>query len=251
MPQFPNPPEPLKFLNRAQAAAQALRDAILEGRLKPGDRIVENLWAATLGVGQPTIREALRELEYQGMLIKHANRGTHVAHLSEDDYHQLIEVRIPLEVIAIGLAARNLTTEDLDQLQVIVEGMATSISRHELAAFHDGDVAFHRKIWELAGNPYLAMCLESLVFRLFVFSVLGDRAKLHEENLAAVEQHRQILAGLCSRDPETAQRAFIESTEGYWRHYYGVGSQRPAADAIIRKSSIGTPSPDLTSARNR
>jgi DNA-binding GntR family transcriptional regulator len=225
MSQPLNPPKPLKILNRAQAAAQALRDAILEGRLKPGDRIVENQWAAILGVGQPTIREALRELEYQGLLIKHGNRGTRVAHLSDRDYQQIIEVRIPLEVLAIGLAARNLTPEDADNLQGIVDGMARSISQHDLTAFHKGDVTFHRKIWELAGNPYLAMCLESVAFRLFVFSVLGDRPKLHEENLASVEQHRQILAGLCSRDPETAQRVFVESTASYWRQYYGVVSR--------------------------
>src|SRR5687767_6427665 len=94
--------ESLKLLNRPQAAAQALRDAILVGQLRPGDRIVENHWAATLGVGQPTIREALRELEYQGMLVKHPNRGTFVAQLSVEDYRQLIDVRMPLEKMAVG-----------------------------------------------------------------------------------------------------------------------------------------------------
>ena len=222
MPPSPKATEPLKVLNRAQSAAQALRDAILVGRLRPGDRIVENHWAATLGVGQPTIREALRELEYQGMLVKNPNRGTFVAQLSCDDYRQLTDVRMPLEVMAVRMAARHLTAEDQAELQSLVDSMASSIDRHDLTGFHEKDVAFHRKIWELAGNPYLAMCLESVTFRLFVFSVIGDRPRLHEENLAAVEQHRRILAGLCSRDPEIAQRDFVESTIGYWRQHYGV-----------------------------
>jgi DNA-binding GntR family transcriptional regulator len=220
--------ERLKLLNRPQAAAQALRDAILVGQLRPGDRIVENHWAATLGVGQPTIREALRELEYQGMLVKHPNRGTFVAQLSVEDYRQLIDVRMPLEKMAVGMATGHLTEEDQKELESLVEGMAASINRHDLTGFHERDVAFHRKIWEIAGNPYLAMCLEAVTFRLFVFSVIGDRPRLHEENLAAVEQHRKILAGLCSRDPETAQRDFVESTIGYWHQHYGVTLEEEA-----------------------
>jgi DNA-binding GntR family transcriptional regulator len=234
MAQFRNPAGPLNVPNRAQAAAQALRDAILLGQLKPGDRIIENHWAATLGIGQPTVREALRELEYQGMLVKHPNRGTHVARLGREDYQQLMAVRMPLEVMAIRLAARNLSTERLAELQVLVDEMAAAVERRDLASFHERDAAFHRRIWDEAGNPYLAMCLESVAFRLFVFSVLGDRARLHEENLASVEQHRQILAGLRSRDPEIAERLFVESTIGYWNQYYGVGGDQAQPDPDSR-----------------
>lgn len=217
-----SPPEPINVPNRAQAAAQALRDAIMVGRLKPGDRIPEQHWASALGIGQPTIREALRELEYQGMVVKSPNKGTYVAQLGQDDYHHLIQVRMPLESLAIGLAARRITPVMIDDLQEHVNKMAKAAEARDLAAFHENDVAFHRKIWTLAENPYLLSCLEAVAFRLFVFSVLGDRSNLRAENRAAVEQHRRILEGLRAGDPEKAQQAFVESTRNYWGTHYDL-----------------------------
>src|ERR1700748_1150475 len=79
-----------------QAAAQALREAIISGELKGGDRILEQKWSLHLGIGQPTLREALRELEQQGLLRKLPQRGTYVAQLSPEDYRRILEVRIPL-----------------------------------------------------------------------------------------------------------------------------------------------------------
>ena len=221
MSSAPDRAHPIRVPNRAQAAAQALREAILSGRLQPGDRIVEQQWADALGIGQPTIREALRELEYQGMVVKNPNRGTRVARLQQKDYQQLLDVRIPLEAMAVELAACNLTPADFAELHSLVDEMARAIRLRDLSAFHEKDVAFHRRIWMAAGNPYLASCLESVAFRLFVFSVLGERGRLLEENQDAVRQHRGILAGLESADPEQARRAFLASTTSYWKRHYG------------------------------
>lgn len=208
-----------------EAAAQALREAIISGELKGGDRILEQKWSSRLGIGQPTLREALRELEHQGLLRKLPQRGTYVAELSPDDYRQIHEVRIPLEAIAVGLTAKRLTPELEQELVEIVDTMADTETDQDVRRFHDCDVMFHRIIWETAGNPYLQDLLETITFRLFVFSVVGrwpHNPDAATERHAAVQQHRGILDGLRSRDPVEARRAYVAHTVDYWNKQYGL-----------------------------
>lgn len=216
---------PLAIQSAPQAAAQALREAIISGELKGGDRILEQKWSAHLGIGQPTLREALRELEQQGLLKKLPQRGTYVAQLSPEDYRRILEVRIPLEAIAIGRAAARLTSEAEHELTDLVMVMAGTGKEVDVRSFHDCDVLFHRKIWELADNEYLQETLEKITFRLFVFSVVGrwpDTPNAFSERLAAVQQHMAILEGLRSRNPLKARTAFIQQTIRYWNTQYDL-----------------------------
>lgn len=215
----------LAIQSAPQAAAQAIREAIISGELKGGDRILEQKWSVQLGIGQPTLREALRELEQQGLLRKLPQRGTYVAQLSPEDYRRILEVRIPLEAIAIGRAASRLTSEVESELAELVMVMAGSDKEVDVRSFHDCDVLFHRKIWELAENEYLQEMLEKITFRLFVFSVVGrwpDTPNALNERLASVQQHMGILEGLRSRDPLRARTAFVRQTIRYWNTQYGL-----------------------------
>jgi DNA-binding GntR family transcriptional regulator len=216
----------LKLQTAPEAAAQAIRESIITGELRGGDRIIEQKWAARLGIGQPTIREALNELIHQGLLRKLPQRGTYVAQLSPEDYRLIQEVRIPLEAIAVGKAAENLTPQAEQELDTLVASMTgTSMTAVEIKNFHDCDVAFHRRIWELAGNQYLRETLEAISFRLFVFSVVGrwpENPKAFAERLAAVQQHLAILEGLRSRNRHIARQVFIKQTIQYWNAQYGL-----------------------------
>jgi DNA-binding GntR family transcriptional regulator len=217
----------LSIQTAPQAAAQALREAIISGELKGGDRILEQKWSSRLGIGQPTLREAMKELENQGLLQKTRQRGTYVAALSPDDYRRILEVRIPLEAIAISRAAKRLTPASEKELTAIVMTMAGTGTelQADLKKFHDCDVLFHRKIWELADNEYLALLLETITFRLFVFSVAGrwpDSPEAAAERIAAVQQHIGILEGIRSGNPQKAQQAFVHHTVQYWNKTYGL-----------------------------
>ena len=208
-----------------QAAAQALREAIISGELRGGDRILEQHWSNRLGVGQPTLREALRELEHQGLLRKQPQRGTYVTQLSPEDYQRILEVRIPLEAIAIGKATARLTEESEKELTNIVNSMASNDKTGNLGSFHDCDVLFHRTIWALAGNEYLTELLETITFRLFVFSIVGrwpNTPNAPGERAAAVRQHMNILEGILSGDPQRAKQTFVKSTVAYWNEKYGL-----------------------------
>lgn len=209
-----------------QAAAQAIRESIISGELRGGDRLIEQKWAARLGIGQPTLREALQELEHQGLLRKLPQRGTYVAQLSPEDYRLIQEVRIPLEAIAVGKAAENFSDEADRELTAMVEIMASpGISKSDVQHFHENDVAFHRKIWNLAGNEFLRNALETITFRLFVFSVVDrwpGNPKAMGERIAAAQEHLGILEGLRSRDKQIARKAFIKQSVQYWNTQYGL-----------------------------
>jgi DNA-binding GntR family transcriptional regulator len=206
-----------------ELAAQALREAIISGELKGGDRVLEQKWSVRLGVGQPTLREALLELEHQGLVYKRQQRGTYVAQMSPEAYQQILEVRIPLESIAIGKAATQLTSEQEKELVKLIETMSGSDADSDVNTFHDCDVLFHRTIWEIAGNPHLAAVLETITFRLFVFSIVGrwdDNPTTVSERAAAVKQHQNILAGIRTRDAKKARQTFVKSTVKYWNTQY-------------------------------
>jgi DNA-binding GntR family transcriptional regulator len=208
-----------------QAAAQVLREAIIAGELKGGDRILEQKWSERLGIGQPTLREAMRELEHQGLLRRTTQRGTFVAVLSPDDYRQILEVRIPLEAMAVSRAAKRITPELEAELSSIVEAMAGIEHDSDVKRFHDCDVMFHRTIWKAADNRYLEELLETITFRLFVFSIVGrwpESPGFEPERHASIEQHQGILDGIRTGDPERARMAFIQSTVVYWNKQYGL-----------------------------
>jgi DNA-binding GntR family transcriptional regulator len=238
----------LNLRSAPEAAAQAIRDAVMSGRLKPGDRIIEQQWAAALGIGQPTLREALRELEFQGMVSRNSYRGTYVTQLNSEDYRKLLEVRLPLEVVAIEQAALHMDSDSAAKLTSLVDSLTVSADSCDMASFHDADVAFHRRIWEMAGNEYLRLCLETVSLRLFVFSVLDRGSRLPGDNHAAAAQHRGILAGLLSGDPAKAREAYLTHTVNYWNTHYDLNLNANQFSSVPTQLRHSVPPNELHSA---
>jgi DNA-binding GntR family transcriptional regulator len=201
--------------------AEQLRDAILNGTLKPGERLVELKLCAHFGIGQPTVREALRELEIQGFVRKSANRGTYVTEFSEEDVRKILELRVALEAFAIEKAAARISGDDARELRGIIDEIDASAAKFDRAALHRADVVFHQKIWAVAGNEYLQAALERIVFSLFAFMLVG-RAPADSMMKHVARQHREILKGLETHDPKTAREHFIRSTLSLWREDHGI-----------------------------
>jgi DNA-binding GntR family transcriptional regulator len=206
----------LNFRSLPSAVAQQLQEEILSGSLKPGERLVEQKLASELGIGQPTMREALKELENQGFVRKVPNKGTYVTNLSTDDLKKILEVRICLESVAIYHAARNATEADLSKLEEIVRTMDSAVKALNLANFQKADVEFHRKVWNLSGNEYIGAALERVLFGLLAFGLVGQHGA--DTGLAeAVETHKQVVEGLRSRDPKQARSVFIAAIVQDWK----------------------------------
>jgi DNA-binding GntR family transcriptional regulator len=217
--------------------AEKLREAILEGTLKPGDRLLEHKLAATFGIGQPTLREALRELELQGFVRKRdAKKGTYVTELDADDFRNILEVRVTLEARAIEKAAVNWNAEAEAVLAHLVRTMEESARTFDLATFHKSDIQFHRTIWDLAGNKYLGIALERIAFGLFAFVLVQRPRESQNEFVAAAQQHREILDALKSGDPNAARAGFIQSTARFWSECHQVHFEQPE-----RGSRLGKP----------
>jgi DNA-binding GntR family transcriptional regulator len=189
----------------------AIRDAIVSGRMKPGDPIVESRVARQLGVGQPLIREALLDLEHQGFVQRVPYRGTSVTRLGPAEIEQIQRLRIELETLAIELARERVTPEDLKELRGMVEGMRQATVESDLAKFNDHDLALHRKLWQLSGNRYLHDALERAVVPLLTYFYLrsGGIGKLHVES---VGHHAALvdLLGSTTLDPARAREVLGE-----------------------------------------
>lgn len=203
-----------------QTAARVLRDAILKGRLQPGDRLVEQKLAGRLGIGQPTLREALKELEHQGFVRKIPHKGTYVTNLSRGDYRKILDVRIILEAFAVRLAAMNMDDTTESDLANLLKRMEALAGDPDLGKFHELVVAFHRKIWALTHNQFLMKALDVTASQLFAFALLDLGSGLNKNRPAAIQLRKAILDGLRSRDPEHAREVFIDSTVRYWNILY-------------------------------
>jgi DNA-binding GntR family transcriptional regulator len=218
--------EQVRVKSRAETAAQSIQNAIISGELQPGQRLVEQKLAAALGTSQPTVREALKELELQGFVRRVPNKGTYVTQLRSEDICRILDVRMVLELLAIERAAERLDSAGNDLLRNTVEKMEAAAEIDNRARFHEADLLFHRQIWELSDNEYLKTALERLVFSLFAF-VLARQER--SDFLAAAQQHRAILDGLLSGDSRQAGQAFIANTLEFWRSHHGI-----APDAVFR-----------------
>jgi DNA-binding GntR family transcriptional regulator len=150
------------FRTRVEQTVAAIRKAILEGRLKWGERLIEAELAATFKIGQPTVREALIRLEHRGFLTRVPHRGTFVFRPTFEQAVEIYRVRENLEVFALKLARSRVTEAGLARVRAHLKGMEEAAARRNEIEFLEADLAFHRAVWEMSGNKCLANMLELL-----------------------------------------------------------------------------------------
>jgi DNA-binding GntR family transcriptional regulator len=204
----------VKPIRLTDQVSELIKQRIYNRSLRPGDRVVEIRLARELGVGQNAVREALIELSHLGYVRRLPNKGTYVTQLTQADAQKIAQVRAPLEALAITLLAERLLKEPLDlcQLEHLVGHMRDSAERADMVSFYGSDLEFHRTLWQLSGNEYLAQLLEQIVAPLFAFFIminLNPAGRL-DWSLEAVAHHERVLAALESRSPESARNAIEE-----------------------------------------
>jgi DNA-binding GntR family transcriptional regulator len=237
--EFADQIKPIRVQSAPQAAAQAIREAITIGRLKPGQRLVEQKVAASLGIGQPTLREALKELEHEGFVHKTPQKGTYITTFDLKDCRELLEVRMMLEPLAIERAAIQLTPEIEKDLSKLVEGMTSAAEAFDVAKFFACDAEFHRKIATLVKNRRLAKTLESILSQLLVYGTIGRNPGSRKELVAGAEQHRRILDGLATGNPTIARSVFVAETLKHWNENFQVvlpDNKRVGSTALAEQS---------------
>lgn len=191
---------------------EGLRDRIITGRLKPGDRLVERDLAEEFGVSRVPVREAIRILLGEGFLQALSPRRIVVKELSRQDVENLFDLREALEVLAARRAAERTTPERLGALRHLLDeaDLATRSGRPERIS--RANAAFHHHIVELSGNELLASTLESLEGRLrWLFQQIDDPGPLWDE-------HKELYEAIAAADAEAAADCSLR----HIRHYRDV-----------------------------
>ena len=192
---------------------ESLREAILLGRLIPGERLMEVQLADEMGVSRTPVREAIRKLELEGLVVMIPRKGAYVAGLTLKDITDLFEVRAALEGMAAGLAAERITEGELEQLErAIVEESQTQDD--DISTYVDKDTFFHEIIYQASRNKQLVQIITRLReqiqrFRMTSLSQPG-RAKMY------VDEHKKIVEAISGHDIKSARllaREHIENAE--------------------------------------
>jgi DNA-binding GntR family transcriptional regulator len=184
--------------------AQALRDVIANGRLKPGDRIVESAIAAQMGISRAPVREAIRQLAQEGLIETTPRRGTVVTKLTEEGVWEIYSLRSVIEGFAARLAARRRTAEQVVHLQSLLDAMLPLAADENVGELVRIDLAFHAYISTIAGHGRLSRLHASLVQQIVTlyhitdlpalirasYGDLSDYALAHGPLLQAVREGR-------------------------------------------------------------
>jgi DNA-binding GntR family transcriptional regulator len=200
----------IETLSKKDRVVAELREAIVSGRMRPGDAVVEGRVARQLGVGQPVIREALLDLEHQGFVQRVPYKGTSVTRLGQDEIEQIQAMRVELESLAVGWARARATPADLKSLRALVARMGRAADAGDLAKFNDCDLALHRAIWQLSGNKYVADALERAVVPLLTYFYLSS-GRIVELHVKSVASHAALVEAVAAETPQDAVRRALEA----------------------------------------
>ena len=197
-----------------EIVSDALRQAIRDGLLPPGERLMEIPLAEELGVSRTPIREAIRILEQEGLVVMIPRRGTYVADMSLKDVTEVFELRSILEELAAELAAERITNEEIEALEQHLVEIGNYMNENNLDKVVQADILFHEILYKASRNDRLVEMInnlreQTLRFRTLSMSQTGRLAKTWDE-------HRQLVEAISDRDVERARqiaRIHMEESE--------------------------------------
>jgi DNA-binding GntR family transcriptional regulator len=189
---------------------ERLRDSILRGHFAPGDRLREEQLAGALGVSRGPIRNALVQLEREGLAVRRPNRGAVVAELSRDDLEEVFSLRLAIEPVACAWAARSREPADLAELQKVINSysrLTTKVTQREAA---EADLAFHDVVYRASAHRRLLGLWEDLRSQVYVF--LLARSYVHTRGFREImiRNHAAILSVVADQDEERAREVAAE-----------------------------------------
>jgi DNA-binding GntR family transcriptional regulator len=179
-------------------AVARLRDMITEGRLEPGSKISEKDLCELFGISRTPLREALKVLATEGLIVLLPQRGARVARLTGKDIADLFEVMGELEGLAGKLACARITDEAVNEIRARHHEMLAHYTRGDRTAYFAANQAIHEAIIAAAENSVLTMLYESLRGRLRPARFMANLSRERWDQ--AVREHGEILAALTHRD---------------------------------------------------
>ena len=177
-----------------------LRQAILKGELLPGERLMEIQLAEKMGVSRTPIREAIRKLEREGLVIMVPRKGAEVAGISEKMLRDVLEVRMTLEKLALRLAFKRQGTDLIEKLEAAEQAFQDAIEGEKLIDMAEADEQFHFLIYEAADNDKLRELLNSLKENMYRYRLEYLKDENYRRSL--MEEHNAIIEAFKANDLE-------------------------------------------------
>lgn len=201
---------PLNCKSKAEMAYEALREAIISGEVKPGERVVLGKIAHDMGVSVIPVREAVKHLEAEGLLEVHSNEIV-VSRLSQKDFNDLTVIRVLLEGYAAYLSAQIETPGLIKQLTQLIDEMECCIEINDFKTYGVLNTRFHELIYSTCGNEHLAKLIQSLTAKT-------DRARAvfaydHQRVLDSLNEHKEIVSALQLKDSYKAKELIARQTQ--------------------------------------
>lgn len=200
-----------QYLPLRDVVFNTLRQAILKGELKPGERLMEIALADKLGVSRTPIREALRKLEQEGLVVMIPRRGAQVADITEKDLNDVLEVRIALENLSVEKACKRMTEEQIKKLGLAAKEFERTTAENNLVKLAEADVAFHEIIYQAADNQTLNQVQSNLREQIYRYRV--EYLKDEEMRNQLVKEHEQLYLAMKERNVEKAQEISFHHIE--------------------------------------
>ena len=188
-----------------EAALSAIRQAISGGDLKPGQRLVESDIAEQMGISRAPVREALRQLETEGLVVSEPHRGAFVTELSATDLWEIYTLRAAIESLAVRLVTEKASAEMLAQLQQAVADMAQAAHEGDLTHLADLDMSFHETLCRASGHSRLLAAWLSMIAQIRIFIDLTNTLYLPADEV--VDLHTEVVEHIKNGRAEEAGQA--------------------------------------------
>jgi len=184
---------------------KTLRQSILTGELKPGERLMEIHLADKLGVSRTPIREAIRQLELEGLVIMVPRKGAQVAQITEKNMSDVLEVRLALDELAVGLACERITDEEIEELLQACASFETAIESADVRTIAAADINFHDTILRASKNERLTQLVNNLAEQIYRYRYEYIKDSSGWQSL--ITEHRIITDAIVKKDSKLAVQA--------------------------------------------
>lgn len=197
-----------EYLPLRDVVFNTLRQAILKGELAPGERLMEIQLADRLGVSRTPIREAIRKLELEGLVLMIPRKGAEVAKISEKSLRDVLEVRRSLEELAIELACQRMTEEDVELLEKTQMEFREAVEQGDAMGIAESDERYHDVIYYGTGNSRLVQILNNLREQMYRYRL--EYIKDADKRQVLLIEHEKIMKAIKSRRVAEAKEAMRE-----------------------------------------
>ncbi len=196
-----------EYLPLREIVFTTIRDAIISGKLMPGERLMEKHLAEKIGVSRTPVREALRKLEIEGFVLMTPRKGAIVTVINEKDIKDVLEIRAVLEGLAAALACENMMDAEIDKLMSTKKDFENAVEAKNLDLMVEKDIELHDLIFASTKNNRLVTIINNLREQIHRFRI----AYLKDANYlkTIIIEHDKIVQAIVNKDKDVAQELSV------------------------------------------